>query len=206
LVSAIFIQYLPMWSFMHHIITIDVIPNGMLSILTLRGDKNSNIQVRTERKYISLRSVFKNFSLYPDVHPTSSGNIHDALLLVHRASIGGSCIITQFCFNTENWMRLAYQSSIFGNIKLIAGIFAPSYGRFGIRMALQNGIYIPYWLKQMLKVPTRRNSLIGLLSFVGNLMAQDVRFFHFYTMNKPRVMTEVLWILSSIRLRYGLGD
>ncbi|MGP1906331.1 MAG: hypothetical protein ACTS4X_00985 [Candidatus Hodgkinia cicadicola] len=30
LVSVIFVQYLPMWSFMHHIITIDVIPNGIL--------------------------------------------------------------------------------------------------------------------------------------------------------------------------------
>ncbi|MGP1917926.1 MAG: hypothetical protein ACTS4W_00910 [Candidatus Hodgkinia cicadicola] len=29
-VSVTFVQYLPMWSFMRHIITIDVIPNGIL--------------------------------------------------------------------------------------------------------------------------------------------------------------------------------
>ncbi|MGP1906007.1 MAG: methylenetetrahydrofolate reductase, partial [Candidatus Hodgkinia cicadicola] len=205
LVSVALVRYLPMWSLMYHTISTEIASKELTSVLVLSGDRYIPIQFRTDYKYKPARLIFKNFSLYPDVHPIASGNIHEALVLAHRVSLGGSCIITQFCYDADNWARIAYQSAIFGNTKLIAGVFAPSCGRFGIRMALKNGIYIPYWLKQMLKAPTRRNSLIGLLSFLGSLIVQDVRFFHFYTLNKPRMMCEALWVLSAIKPKYGIA-
>lgn len=186
---------------MYHEISTDNLSNETISTLSLTGDKYIPIQSRVENKCTELQPVFKSLTFYPDPHLSSSGTIHNALILTQRSMANNSCVITQFCYSAEIWLRAAAQAAAFGNIKLIAGVYAASSDRLGIKLALQNGIYIPYWIKDLMKAPTRRESLIMTVSFVGTLIANDIRSFHFYTLNKPRVAQEVLWLISSISLK-----
>ena len=136
---------------------------------------------------------------YPEMHPSAGSLAADLDNLKRKLDAGATRAITQFFFETENFLR-------FLDLALAAGITAPIVPGImpvtNFAQARKFGAVVPAWLAQMFEgvdgdLDTRRLvAAVVAAEQVRLLQANGIDQFHFYTLNRPDLTYAIAHILG----------
>lgn len=142
-------------------------------------------------------------SAYPEKHPESPNFAADIDMLKAKVDAGASRAITQFFFINDYYFRyldLVRASGI--GVPVVAGILPVLNFRQAAAFAERCGAHVPPWLADRFDgleedAETRRLIAAAVAADqVLDLMAQGVRDFHFYTMNRANLVYAVCHLLG----------
>lgn len=131
---------------------------------------------------------------YPEVHPEAPNPLFDLDNLKRKLDAGASRAITQFFFETDVFLRFRDLAAAAGiHSKIVPGILPitrfPQLERFAARC----GASVPDWLRERfsgLENDAETRQLIAAsvaIEQVRRLQSEDVREFHFYTLNRSEL-------------------
>ncbi|MFO1400970.1 MAG: methylenetetrahydrofolate reductase [Steroidobacteraceae bacterium] len=131
---------------------------------------------------------------YPETHPEAPGADFDLGNLKAKVDAGATRAITQFCFDTEAFLRFRDRCAAAGiGARLVPGILPitrfPQLQRFADRC----GARIPEWLRQQFdgleEDPETRRLIAAAIAIhqVEVLRRHGVEDFHFYTLNRAEL-------------------
>ena len=128
---------------------------------------------------------------YPEVHPEASSAASDLDSLKRKIDAGARRAITQFCYDTEVFLRFRDRCTAAGiHAPLIPGILPITRFPQVLRFASRCGASIPAWLHERFSgleedEDTRRMIAASVaIEQVEALRRHGVRDFHFYTLNR----------------------
>ena len=129
--------------------------------------------------------------LYPQVHPESPSAAHDIDVLKAKIDAGATRAITQFFFDTDNFLRFVDQVRKAGvTIPILPGIMPVSNYKGLLKMAGPCGIALPGWLGALFDgldtdPETRRLLACSVAAETcAKLEEEGFTDFHFYTLNR----------------------
>jgi methylenetetrahydrofolate reductase (NADPH) len=129
--------------------------------------------------------------LYPQVHPESPSADHDIDVLKAKIDAGATRAITQFFFDTDNFLRFVDQVRKAGvTIPILPGIMPVSNYKGLLKMAGPCGIELPGWLGALFDGldtdPETRKLLACSVAAETCAKLEEAGFtdFHFYTLNR----------------------
>jgi methylenetetrahydrofolate reductase (NADPH) len=140
---------------------------------------------------------------YPEPHPDSQSMLHDLHVLAAKADAGATRAITQFCFDTDEIVKLRERVSGAGiPLPVVPGILlATDFG--GVtRMAARCGATVPDWLGERfagLDDDLQTRKLVGAIvaaEQVERLHREGFEEFHFYTLNQGDLAPAVCRLLG----------
>ncbi len=184
---------------------------GVEGLLALRGDNPKT--ARNERSgFASSVELISTLSArgwqqirttaYPDPHPESRSLQADIDWLKAKFDAGASTAITQFFFDADAFFRLrdACEGAGFAE-RLIPGILAFDNWQSVRRFSVRCGVRIPEELNAEFDCAGDARSghilsLAVLCDLLITLRAGGVSDFHFYTLNKAEIITDVLGLLN----------
>jgi methylenetetrahydrofolate reductase (NADPH) len=179
---------------------------GIRHIVALRGDPPQGVD-----KYVAhpqgfawavdlvagLRTV-GNFDIsvaaYPEVHPEAPSAEFDLQNLKRKIDAGASRAITQFFFDTENFLRFRDRCASAGiDAPIVPGLLP--IGRFAqtLKFAARCGATVPQWLHERFAGldddPDTRQMISAHVAIeqVQRLRRHGVKEFHFYTLNRAEL-------------------
>ncbi len=185
--------------------------NGIENIMALRGDppSGSNRFIRTEGgfQYATelVEYVKKNFPSmgigvagYPEGHPETPNRLKEMDNLKRKVDAGADYICTQFFFDNNEFYDFRERCILAGiNIPVIAGIMPVTSIRGMYRMAeLALGTRIPARLQRAIS-RAEDDSYVEKVGIhwatqqVYDLIFNDVKGIHFYTLNQSRATREI---------------
>jgi len=183
--------------------------NGFRHILALRGDVedfNSKPNMYAVDLVKLLKSV-ANFNIsvaaYPEIHPESFDAHSDLINLKKKIDAGANRAITQFFFNIDCFLRfrdLCVHNGI--TIDIIPGIFPIVNFRQLCNFVKTSNVTIPRWIFNMfdgLDDNIEMREILGAsitMDIVKVLYKEGIRNFHFYTMNKFKIVASACHILG----------
>jgi len=136
---------------------------------------------------------------YPEMHPSAGSLAADLDNLKRKLDAGATRAITQFFFETENFLR-------FLDLALAAGITAPIVPGImpvtNFAQARKFGAVVPAWLAHMFEGvdgdPDTRRLVAAVVAAeqVRLLQANGIDQFHFYTLNRPDLTYAIAHILG----------
>lgn len=136
---------------------------------------------------------------YPEKHPAAVSLQADLDNLKRKLDAGASRAITQYFFETENFLR-------FLDLALAAGITAPIVPGImpvtNFAQARKFGAFVPDWLAHLFEgvdgdADTRRLvAAVVAAEQVRLLQANGIDEFHFYTLNRPDLTYAIAHILG----------
>jgi methylenetetrahydrofolate reductase (NADPH) len=128
---------------------------------------------------------------YPEVHPQASSPETDLDNLKRKIDAGARRAITQFCYDTDQFLRFRDRSAAAGvRAPLVPGILPVTGLPQVLRFAARCGASIPQWLRERFAgldddAETRRLLAASVaIEQVEALARHGVREFHFYTLNR----------------------
>jgi methylenetetrahydrofolate reductase (NADPH) len=128
---------------------------------------------------------------YPEVHPEARSAAADLDNLKRKIDAGASRAITQFCFDTEIFLRFRDRCAASGiAAPIVPGILPITRFPQVLRFAARCGASIPPWLHERFAGldaddETRRLLAASVaIEQVESLKRHGVREFHFYTLNR----------------------
>lgn len=178
---------------------------GVRHIVALRGDPP---QGETEYKphpdgfanaaelTAALKQKVGNFEVsvggYPEVHPDSESLNADMENLKAKIDAGADRIITQYCFDTEDFLRFRDRCAEWNiGVPIVPGIM-PVFNFGKVKRFSQGcGAGIPQWLEETFagldEDPDARALVAAAVAAdqCAHMQSEGVRQFHFYTLNKP---------------------
>lgn len=193
-------------------IALDFINMGVNHIVALRGDvpegqgnyiphnegyRNATDLVKGLRQ-ISTKPIDISVAAYPEVHPDSESEEKDLENLKRKIDAGADRAITQFFFENDVFLRFRDKAVSAGiSVPIIPGIMPVTNFNKIKNMANKVSALIPDWLDN--KFEGVENDLEACQSiamdFNGNqileLKREGVKNFHFYTMNKNELISEL---------------
>ncbi len=129
--------------------------------------------------------------LYPQVHPESPSIDHDIDVLKAKVDAGATRAITQFFFDTDNFLRFVDKVRSAGvHIPILPGIMPVSNFKGLQKMAGPCGIELPAWLIALFEGldsdPETRKLLACSVAAETCAKLEEEGFsdFHFYTLNR----------------------
>jgi methylenetetrahydrofolate reductase (NADPH) len=129
--------------------------------------------------------------LYPQVHPESPSIDHDIDVLKAKVDAGATRAITQFFFDTDNFLRFVDKVRSAGvHIPILPGIMPVSNFKGLQKMAGPCGIELPDWLTALFEGldtdPETRKLLACSVAAETCAKLEEEGFtdFHFYTLNR----------------------
>jgi len=187
--------------------------NNIENILALRGDIPEGQTVSAQYKHASdLINEIKTFgdfciggACYPEGHPESENLERDIEALKIKVDCGCSFLTTQMFFDNSilyNYMNLLVQKKI--NVPIVAGIMPVIDGKLITRICKLSGTVLP---KRFVKITEKYSDNVAAMKQAGiayaceqiiDLIANDVRHIHIYTMNKPDIAGKIMSNLSDI--------
>lgn len=180
---------------------------GVRHIVALRGDITEENGIR-EDGYANAAELVEGLAkvapfdlsvaAYPEVHPDAETASADLDFLLRKIDAGASRAITQFFFSPEPFLRLRDAVAAKGrDIELVPGILPVTNVERARDFAAKCGTEIPGWLDERFEgldnTPRGRELIAAMVSahLCGQLYAEGVRHFHFYTLNRA----EMSWAL-----------
>lgn len=180
---------------------------GVRHIVALRGDITEENGIR-EDGYANAAELVEGLAkvapfdlsvaAYPEVHPDAETADADLEFLLRKIDAGASRAITQFFFSPEPFLRLRDALAAKGrDIELVPGILPVTNVARAREFAGKCGTEIPGWLDSRFEgldeTPRGRDLVAAMVSahLCGQLYAEGVRHFHFYTLNRA----EMSWAL-----------
>jgi methylenetetrahydrofolate reductase (NADPH) len=140
---------------------------------------------------------------YPECHPDSPTLQADLDNLKQKVDAGATQAITQYFFNTEDFLRFRDRIDSAGiAIPVIPGILPVTNFAKVVEFSERCGATVPDWMAKLFDgldndPETRR--LISLSVAIDQcraLQAEDVRKFHLYTLNRAELTYAICWRLG----------
>jgi methylenetetrahydrofolate reductase (NADPH) len=140
---------------------------------------------------------------YPEAHPQAPSEAADLDYLKAKVDAGATRIITQFCLDTDNYLRFVDKCLAKNiNVPIVPGI--PLIGNFTSfkRFAGMCEATIPAWVENLLAgqddFPTQRAMISAMIATEQCRIINEagIKNFHFYTLNKPDLAMTVCHILG----------
>ncbi|AKC60149.1 methylenetetrahydrofolate reductase [Blochmannia endosymbiont of Polyrhachis (Hedomyrma) turneri] len=171
--------------------------NGIRHIVALRGDPVDKV-CQSAMYAIDLVVLLKriaNFDIsvaaYPEVHPEAISAQSDLLYLKKKIDAGANRAITQFFFDVEKYLKfrdLCVSSGI--SIPIVPGIL-PVFDFCQLKRFLTfTRVVLPRWVLSVfdgLESDKNTQKMIGIviaMEIIRILIREEVRDFHFYTLNR----------------------
>lgn len=195
-------------------LTLDEIKNrGIENILALRGDRNPDIEPKTDFPHASdLITYIKSkgdFDIagacYPECHPDADSLVDDIINLKKKVEAGATHLISQLFFDNSSFYEFREKTAIAGiNVPIEAGIM-PVVNKNQIeRMVTMCGASLPRkFVRIMQKYEDNPEALrdAGIAYAVNqivDLVASGVDGIHLYTMNNAYVAKKISEAVSGI--------
>ncbi len=188
---------------------------GVRNIVALRGDPSeagTKYQPHTDgyRDAAELVSGLKSVApfdisvaAYPEIHPDSSSRAFDLDNLRRKVDAGADRAITQFFFSSDCFFRFRDDAAAAGNDNdIVPGILPVSNVATTRRFAQTCGANIPQWLDDLFEglddLPSARQLIAATVAaeLCGQLYADGVRHFHFYTLNRAELSYAICHLLG----------
>lgn len=142
-------------------------------------------------------------SAYPEKHPESPNFAMDMDMLKAKVDAGATRAITQFFFVNDDYFRYLDRARAHGiDIPVVPGILPVLNFAQTSNFARRCGAHIPAWLADRFDgidddLSTRRLIAAAVAADQAlELMAQGVREFHFYTMNRANLVYAICHLLG----------
>lgn len=140
---------------------------------------------------------------YPEVHPEARSAEADMAHLKRKLDAGATRAITQFFFDPEVFLRFRDAAHAGGiTAELVPGILPVSNFASTLRMAEMTGTSVPPWLRALFEGLEERAEARKLVAAmvaaeqVRRLVAEGVRQFHIYTLNRAELSFAICHILG----------
>ncbi len=140
---------------------------------------------------------------YPEVHPEAPSAAFDLDNLKRKLDAGASRAITQFFFDTENYLRFRDRCAAAGiTAPIVPGILPIARFRQMLNFAARCGAGVPDWLHERFAgldddLETQRMLAASLaIEQVALLRRHGVNEFHFYTLNRAELTYAICYALG----------
>ncbi len=140
---------------------------------------------------------------YPESHPESACHDSDLDNLKRKLDAGATRAITQFFFSADAYLRFRDRAAAAGIDKeLVPGILPVSNVAQTRKFASQCGAAIPEWMDRVFEgldtLPAARQLIAATIAaeLCAQLYAEDVRHFHFYTLNRAELAYAICHLLG----------
>ncbi len=179
---------------------------GIENILALRGDANPNAPAKNDFSHSSdLISYLKKDNdfcflgaCYPECHPESAGVVSDIRSLRKKVDAGAEVLLSQLFFDNERFYRFHEECRIGGiDVPVIPGVM-PVINAAQIRrmVTLCHASFPERFRKIISRYEDRKDALFDAgmsycLSQIIDLLVNDIRGIHLYTMNNPLVARRI---------------
>lgn len=179
---------------------------GIENILALRGDKNPDIEPKTDFIHASdLIGYIKtkgNFDIagacYPECHPDANSLVEDIINLRKKVDAGAEHLISQLFFDNESFYEFREKTAIAGiDVPIEAGIM-PVVNKNQIeRMVTTCGASLPKKFVRIMQKyehnpeALRDAGIAYAVSQIVDLLANGVEGIHLYTMNNAYVARKI---------------
>jgi methylenetetrahydrofolate reductase (NADPH) len=186
------------------------------NILALRGDipQDKTIETATckELRHASdLIAILKKEGFctggacYPEGHPESASRLDDIENLKFKVDAGVDFLTTQMFFDNNMLYNYLYKLQSKGiNIPVLAGIMPITNSKQVERMIRLSSAYVPTKLLSICDrfsddpEAMRQAGIAYATDQIIDLISNDVRGIHIYTMNKPEIAKDILANINSI--------
>lgn len=176
------------------------------NILALRGDKNPDVEPKTDFLYASdLVTYIKDkgdFGVsvagYPETHFEAASTASDIRNLKYKIDCGAQGVVTQLFFNNEHFYRFRDRCDVAGiTAPISAGIMPVTNKKQIERMVSMCGASLPpKFVKMIQKYESRPDALVDAgIAFavdqIVDLISNGVDGIHIYTMNNPYIAKKI---------------
>ena len=191
--------------------------NNIKNILALRGDipqgEDESIYNRGDYKYASdlIKDIKENedFSVgaafYPETH-YENNDLIDLFHLKEKVDLGANFLISQIFFENETFLRFREQAKKLSiNVPLVAGIIPVTNAAQIKRITALCNSKIPSKLEKILDKygsnpdSMKKAGIAYATEQIIELLSDDIRGIHLYTMNKTDTTKEILDNVSFVR-------
>ncbi len=184
--------------------------NGIQNILALRGDRNPDLEPKTDFRYaaelVSFIREHGDFDIcgacYPEGHPEAADPFDDVRHLKEKVDAGVSHLITQLFFDNRSFYRFRELTAVAGiQVPIEAGIMPVTNKSSIERMVTLCGAGMPSRLARLLAryaddpASLKAAGLEYAIEQILDLVKNGVDGIHLYTMNNPDVAR---YIVSAI--------
>ena len=140
---------------------------------------------------------------YPECHPDSGSLQADLDNLKHKVDAGATQAITQYFFNSEDFLRFRDRIDVAGiDIPIIPGILPVTNFAKVLEFSDRCGATVPDWMAKLfdgLDNDPETRKLVAVSVAVDQcraLQAEGVDNFHFYTLNRAELTYAICWRLG----------
>ncbi len=139
---------------------------------------------------------------YPEKHPEARDQAQDIAWLKRKIDAGASEALTQFFFDTEDFLRFRDACVKAGiDAPIIPGILPIENWNGVKRFAARCGATVPAWLDDAFEKAERDNRSDLLATAIctemcSDLLDEGVNSLHFYTLNRPELTRDVCFALG----------
>lgn len=191
--------------------------NNIKNILALRGDipqgEDESIYNRGDYKYASdlIKDIKENedFSIgaafYPETH-YENNDLIDLFHLKEKVDLGANFLISQIFFENETFLRFREQAKKLSiNVPLVAGIIPVTNAAQIKRITALCNSKIPSKLEKILDKygsnpdSMKKAGIAYATEQIIELLSNNIRGIHLYTMNKTDTTKEILDNVSFVR-------
>jgi len=180
---------------------------GVKHIVALRGDmkdldqfiphpKGLNNSIELVRHIKDKGDIKVSISGYPELHPESQGVATDINFIKSKIDAGADQIITQFSFETQNYIK--YRDTLVSqgiNIPIIPGIMLIKSFNGIKNMSRKIGIKVPNWVDKIIEKESEETQKIIAEDFAitqsEELEKNGFEQLHFYTLNESEIMVKI---------------
>lgn len=191
--------------------------NNIKNILALRGDipqgEDESIYNRGDYKYASdlIKDIKENEDLsigaafYPETH-YENNDLIDLFHLKEKVDLGADFLISQVFFENETFLRFREQAEKLSiNVPLVAGIIPVTNATQIKRITALCNCKIPLKLEKILDKygnnpeSMKKAGIAYATEQIIELLSNNIRGIHLYTMNKTDTTKEILDNVSFVR-------
>ncbi|MGE0178316.1 MAG: methylenetetrahydrofolate reductase [NAD(P)H] [Sphingomonas sp.] len=140
---------------------------------------------------------------YPECHPDSATRVADLDNLKRKVDAGADRAISQFFFSPDCFLRFRDEAAAAGiDAEIVPGILPVSNVAQTRKFASQCGAAIPPWMDRLFEglddLPDARKLVAATVAaeLCARLYAEDVRHFHFYTLNRAELSYAICHLLG----------
>ncbi|MGB9597479.1 MAG: methylenetetrahydrofolate reductase [NAD(P)H] [Candidatus Poribacteria bacterium] len=188
---------------------------GIENILALRGDPPMGVTELPEiedgfdyaRDLIEFINTYGTFSIgaaaYPEKHKESPNIEFDMIYTKDKVEAGASFLITQMFFENSFFYGFLDRATMIGiDVPIIPGIMPITDLKKIKQLSLMCGASIPDRLNNLINKygdspeDSRKAGMEFTIEQCRNLIENDIKYFHFYTLNRWEAVSEIINILD----------
>ena len=187
---------------------------GVSSIVALRGDPPKGEggfvahpdgfanSIELIEALADLDAFHIRVGAYPEKHPEARDQAQDIAWLKRKIDAGASEALTQFFFDTKDFLRFRDACVKAGiDAPIIPGILPIENWNGVKRFAARCGATVPAWLDDAFEKAARDNRSDLLATAIctemcSDLLDEGVNSLHFYTLNRPELTRDVCFALG----------